>query len=380
MKKVCVITERRAEYGILRPVLTSIEKHPKLDLSLIVTGTHLSEDFGYTLNEIKKDGFKINASFHIPMKDDSGAGVCRFLSRCFLGIADALEKIKPDILLIGFDTPAYLAAAVAGIYMNIAIAHIHGGDVSGNVDEQIRHAITKLSHIHFAATKQSAERIIKMGEESWRVFVVGAPGLDTILNEKLVPPTELSKKYKLDLSKPILLVVQHSVVTEVREAQNQILETLKAIERLKHQTILIYPNADPGGRKMISIIEKFKNHPFIKVYKSIPHKDYLGLMKIVSVMIGNSSSGIIEAPSFNLPVVNIGTRQQGRERAENIIDVGYDEIEIENAIKKALTKEFREKTKNCKNPYGDGRAAERIVNVLDKIKINNKLLQKKLSY
>ncbi|HEC92817.1 MAG TPA: UDP-N-acetylglucosamine 2-epimerase (hydrolyzing), partial [Candidatus Atribacteria bacterium] len=249
------------------------------------------------------------------------------------------------------------------------------------VDEFARHAITKLVHIHFAATKESANRIIKMGEDPSNVFVVGAPGLDIILNEDLIEPVELSEKYNLDLSKPILLVIQHPVTTEVENAPYQIRETLEAIMELKYQTLVIYPNADAGGRKMIEVIKKYEKYPFIKTFKSIPHKEYLSLMKIASVMIGNSSSGIIEAPSFRLPVVNIGTRQGGRERAENVIDVGYDKDQIESAIKKALyDRDFREKLKNSKNPYGDGKTGVRVAEILSKIKIDKKLLQKKITY
>ncbi|HJH25866.1 MAG TPA: UDP-N-acetylglucosamine 2-epimerase (hydrolyzing), partial [Methanophagales archaeon] len=254
-------------------------------------------------------------------------------------------------------------------------------EITSTVDEFSRHAITKLAHIHFSATENSAERIIKMGEDPSNVFVVGAPGLDSILNENLIEPTKLSEKYNLNLSKPILLVVQHPVTMPVNDAPDQIRETLEAISELKHQTVLIYPNADAGGRRMIEIIKEYEKYPFIKTFKSILHKEYLSLMKIVSVMVGNSSSGIIEAPSFGLPVVNIGSRQEGRQRAENVIDVDYDKEKIKAAIKKALYDEdFKEKVKNCKNPYGDGKAGVRIADILSKIKIDKNLLQKRLTY
>jgi UDP-hydrolysing UDP-N-acetyl-D-glucosamine 2-epimerase len=220
-----------------------------------------------------------------------------------------------------------------------------------------------------------------MGEDPSNVFVVGAPGLDSILNENLIEPTELSEKYNLDLSKPILLLVQHPVTMEVEDASDQIRETLEAIVELKNQTILIYPNADAGGRKMIEVIKEYEQYLFIKTFKSIPYKEYISLMKIASVMVGNSSSGIIEAPSFGLPVVNIGSRQEGRQRAENVVDVDYDKEQIKAAIKKALYDEdFKEKVKKCKNPYGDGKASIRIADILSTIKIDKKLLQKRLTY
>jgi len=261
--------------------------------------------------------------------------------------------------------------------MNILIAHIHGGEVSGSVDEPFRHAITKLAHIHFVATEESAKRISSMGENPSRIFVVGAPGLDDIFDD-LLSPQEIAAKYNLDLSKPVILLVQHPVVTEVDDAPRQIRETLEAIVELKYQTIVIYPNVDAGGRRMISVIKEYeKKYPFIKAYKNLPRRDFLSIMKIASVMVGNSSSGIIEAPSFKIPVVNIGTRQKHRQRANNVIDVGYNKNEIKAAILKAIyDEEFRRKVSQCKNPYGDGKASERIVNILSAIKISRELLQK----
>jgi UDP-hydrolysing UDP-N-acetyl-D-glucosamine 2-epimerase len=249
------------------------------------------------------------------LSGDTGTAMAKSIGNGMISIAHALDIIKPNIILILGDRIEPFAAAIAGAYMNITVAHIHGGDsAKAGLDEYARHAITKLVPIHFPATEKSAERMIKMGEDPAKVFVVGAPGLDTLLNEKLVGQEVLSEKYTLELSKPILLVVQHPVTTEVDEAPDQIRETLETISELKHQTVLIYPNADAGGRRMIEVIKKY---PFIKAFKSIPHKEYLSLMKMASVLVGNSSSGIIEAPSFGLPVVNIGSRQEGRERAEN---------------------------------------------------------------
>jgi len=381
MRKIAVITGTRAEYGIFKSVLREIETNPELDLSLIVIGMHLSTEFGYTVKEIEEDGFKIEAKIAVLHSGDTGAAMSKSIGKCMVRTANALEKIKPDVLLILGDRSEMLLGAVSATYMGIPIAHIHGGDISGNVDEPVRHAITKLTHIHFTATKESADRIIKMGEEPWRVHVVGAPGLDLILNEKMPEPREITRKYGLDLSKPILLVVQHSVITEADDAPNQIRETLEAISELGYQTILIYPNADAGGRRMIEVIREYEKYPFIRTFRSILHKEYLSLMKLASVIVGNSSGGIIEAPSFRLPVINIGTRQRGRQRAENVIDVDYDKEEIKMAIQKALYDEkFKEKVKNCKNFYGDGKAGMRIANFLSEIKIDRRLLEKRMTY
>lgn len=381
MRKIAVLTGTRAEYGILKPMLKAIKAHPDLELVLIVTGMHLSKEFGYTIKEIRKDGFKVKAKVEMLHEEDTGAAMAKSIGKCIEKMAGELGRTKPNFLLLLGDRGEMLAGAIAAAYMNIPIAHIHGGEVSGSIDEPVRHAITKLAHVHFPATKKSAKRIIKMGEDPFRVFVVGAPSLDTILHEKLPTAPELSKKYNLDLSRPIIMVVQHPVVTESEHAPDQIRETLEAIIQLKQQTILIYPNADAGGRRMIKVIKEYERYPFIKSFKSIPYEDYLGLMKIADVMVGNSSSGIIEAPSFHLPVVNIGTRQAGRERSTNVIDVEYNRREIVKAVKKALyDKEFREKVRKCKNPYGDGKAAERIVKILAEIEITPSLLQKKITY
>lgn len=381
MRKIAVVTGTRAEYGILKPVLKAIKACPRLDLVLIVTGMHLSKEFGYTIKEIRKDGFKIDAKVEMLYTEDTGAAMAKSIGKCIQKMTEVLKRIKPDFIVLLGDRAEMLSGAVAASYMGIPIAHLHGGEVSGSVDDSVRHAITKLAHIHFPATPESANRIIKMGEDPSRIFIVGAPSLDTILNEKLPERAELSKKYDLDLAKPILLVLQHPVVTEADEAARQTKETLDAIVELKHQTILIYPNADAGGRRMIKVIKKYEKYPFIKSFKSIPYTDYLGLMKVASVMIGNSSSGIIEAPSFHLPVVNIGTRQEGRERSTNVIDVEYDREEVVKAVKKALyDRKFRAEVKKCKNPYGDGKSSQRIVKVLSEIKITPKLLQKKITY
>jgi UDP-N-acetylglucosamine 2-epimerase (non-hydrolysing)/GDP/UDP-N,N'-diacetylbacillosamine 2-epimerase (hydrolysing) len=381
MRKIAVITGTRAEYGLFKSVLNAIESKRDLQVSLIVIGMHLSPEFGYTVEEIEKDGFKIGAKIAVLHGEDTKASMAKSLGECLSRTAEALEKIRPDILLILGDRSEMLVGAVGATYMGVPIAHIHGGDVSGNVDEPVRHAITKLAHIHFPATKKSGERIIKMGEESWRVHVVGAPGLDPIISEKVPDRKEIAAKYGLNLSKPVLLVLQHSVVTEAEDAANQIRETLEAVNELKQQTVLIYPNADAGGRRMIKTIKEYEKYPFVKAFKSVLHEDYLGLMKLASVMIGNSSSGIIEAPSFGLPVVNIGTRQIGRQRAGNVIDVGYDRKEIINAVKKALyDKNFREKVRHCRNPYGDGKAGRRIAKVLAEVVLGSKLLEKRMTY
>jgi len=380
MKKILYVSGTRADYGLMRETLFSIKRHPNLKIEIAVTGMHLMPEFGKTIDEVKKDGFKIH-KIGATYKKDSKESMVNFMGELIGLLTKEIKKIKPDMILLLGDRGEMLVGAIVGAYLTIPVAHIQGGDVSSTVDDAARHAITKLSHIHFPANENSAERIKKMGEESWRIFVVGSPGLDSVLNEKLFSRKEIAKKYNLDISQPILLVIQHPVTTEIENAAAQIKQTMEAVKELRFKTIVIYPNADAGGRKMIKVIEEYRKYPFIKIYKSVSHKDYLSLMEAADVMVGNSSSGLIEAPSFHLPMVNIGKRQEGREKTANVINVGYKKEEIKKAIEKAIyDKKFKEKVKKCKNPYGDGKTGTRIAGILDKIKINKKLLEKKITF
>ena len=381
-KKIAVVTGTRAEYGILLPVLKAIEAHSELKLSLVVTGMHLSHEFGYTAKEIEDNGFRIDARVDMLLSSDSPESMAKTIGVGIIGMAQTWGQLRPDIILVLGDRVEPLAAAIAGAYMNIPVAHIHGGDSPrAGLDEYARHAITKLAHIHFPATNKSTERIMKMGEDEWRVHMVGSPALDVILNEPLIPAETLSKKLGLDLSQPLILLVQHSVTTQVDEAPEQMRETLEAIVEIGYTTVLIYPNSDAGGRRMIEVIKEFEKYPFIKTFESLPRKEYLSLVKSASVMVGNSSSGIIDAPSLGLPVVNIGIRQEGRERGKNVIDVGHNRQEIVEGVEKALTdKEFLAEVKKCESPYGDGKASQRIAEILSKVEITPQLLEKKTTY
>lgn len=383
-RKICYVTGTRAEYGLMRHILKEISK--KFDLSLIVTGMHLCPEFGYTINEIEKDGFKIDKKVDMLLASDTGGAMAKSFGLAVIGITQALEDIKPDMLLIIGDRGEALAAAIAGAHLNIPIAHIHGGDQGddgAHIDDPIRHSITKFAHIHLAATKLSAERIIKMGEEPWRVHVVGAPGLDEIFSEELYSEEYIEKKHHLDIDKTLILVVQHPTLTQIDMAADQVRETLEALKEIREQNILIYPNSDAGGRKMIKVIQEYEKYDFLQTYKSLHRKDYLSLMKYASVMVGNSSSGTIEAPTFKLPVVNIGIRESSREHAGNKIFVKPNRNEIRQAIKKALFDEnFKRLVRNCKSPYGDGNASEKIVKILkDTFSLEKeRLLRKKLTY
>jgi len=382
-RKICVLTGSRSEYGILRPVLFSIKKHPSLQLSIIATGMHLSPQYGHTVSEIENDGFTIDAKVDMLIDSSKGIAMAKSVGIGIIGLAQALETILPDIIVIAGDRIEPLALVIAAIYMNIPVAHIHGGDksIGGHADDSVRHAITKMAHIHFAVSEESGNRIIKLGEDPTKVFIVGAPALDTILNEPLVNMNLLCEKYDLNPLRPILMVVQNPVTREAEFAADQMKETMEAIVSIQQQTIVIYPNSDMGGRKMIEVINDYKKYSFIKIVTNMPHVDYLSLMKISSVMIGNSSSAIIEAPSFKLPVINIGSRQEGRQRANNVIDVPYNRNLIVSAIKTAVSDEnFLKRVEVCKSPYGDGTAGKKIANILSDIELDADLLKKKITY
>jgi UDP-hydrolysing UDP-N-acetyl-D-glucosamine 2-epimerase len=378
-RKILYITGNRADYGFMQPVLKKIHVHPSLDLEVVVTGMHIMEEFGNTITIIENDGFKIHK---ICAKFDSSPGsVINFLSAFLEKLVETIEKIHPDIVLVAGDRAEMLGGAIVASYCSVPIAHVSGGDVTSTIDEHVRHAITKLANIHFPYTRKSAERIFKMGEDRWRIHTVGSPGVYQMLHQKLTPKNELVKQYHLDFSRPYLLMIQHPVTLESDDAAEQIRRTLSAIAEMDLQTILVYPNADAGGLAMIKIIREFAQDPNIRPFKSIPSQDFFSLMKNAGAMIGNSSSGIVEAPSYHLPVINIGSRQAGRERGKNVLDVGYDSNEIGRAIRTALFDEnFKTSLQTSKNPYYRGDSASKIADVLASVVIDRKLLQKQLRY
>ena len=378
-RKIVYISGTRADYGLMQSTLMEIGRRNDLELEIIATGMHMMDEFGHTVDLIERDGFIVHKVNEIYQADRKGS-MARFVGGFIQSLTKIIELIRPNIILLLGDRGEMLAGAVVGAYLSISVAHLHGGETSSTVDDLVRNAITKLAQIHLPATTKSAERLMSIGEDPARIYVVGAPGLDAILNDIPADPEYLAKKYGLDLNAPLLLVIQHPVTLEAEFAAEQIMETMQAIYDLKYQTIIIYPNADAGGRKMIEVIQNCSHQPYIKTFKSIPRGDYLGLMRIAGVIIGNSSSAIIEAPSFLLPAINIGTRQMGRERGDNVIDVNYSRNEIKSAIFKALhDDEFRKMIRKSKNPYGDGKSGKRIADILEKISINEDMLQKRVT-
>lgn len=371
LKKVLYITGTRADYGLMHNALELLNNDESIQLDVAVTGMHLMEEFGYSVDEIKKDNFNLHIINQTFLKDNKQS-MSEFIGRLIVDLTQLMVKIKPDIVLLLGDRGEMLAGAIAASYLQIPIAHIHGGDVSSTVDDSARHAITKLSNIHFAATRKSALRIKQMGENPENIFVVGAPGLDSIIKVKdNIDENYLKEKY--NIAKDFVLVLQHPVSLEVESSSNQIKQTLDAVTLTDYHVLLIYPNADAGGRAMIDKINEYD----VDAYKNIPHDDFIGLLGLASALIGNSSSGIIESSLFKLPVINIGTRQAGREKAENVVDVGYDSNEILNALNYIKSNDYLDKLNNCKNPYGDGKSGENILKILKNLDINVELLNKK---
>jgi GDP/UDP-N,N'-diacetylbacillosamine 2-epimerase (hydrolysing) len=380
-KKIAVLTGTRAEYGYIKRILKLMEKSSKLEYKLIVSGTHLVKEYGLTVNEIKKDGFKESAAVHIKADPKDPTSWSKAIGKVIIDIAETLDKIKPNLILIPGDPWLIFASAIAATYMRIPIAHIQGGEISGNVDGIVRHAITKLAHIHFVSNKNAAEIVRRLGEEEFRIFNVGGPMLDEVVHDEKIDPEILADELGFDLTKPIIIILQHPVSFEYKMAKKQIEKTMRAIEKLKLQTIIIYPNSEPGSKDMINVIEKYRTKNYVRIFPSLSRTKYLSMLKIASVLVGNSSSGIIEAPALKLPVVNIGTRQIGRIRSENVIDVDYNDDKILHAIKKAVDdKEFKNIIKYCASPYGDGKSSERIVKILEDLKIDELLLNKNLTF
>ena len=379
-QKISITTGTRSEYGILRELIKEISKSKKLELYLLVTGMHLSKKFGYTINEIKKDKIPIHAKIKMIPSGNTPYDMSISLGKGIVGFSKILKKIKPDLNIVLGDRDEALASALAASHMNIPNAHIHGGEISQGIDEYNRHAITKISNIHFAATKKSKERIIKMGENRRNVILTGSPSIDEIKMSKISSKHELEKKYLVDLDRPLFLLIQHPVTTEFEKSGLQIKMTLDALSKLKNQTIAILPNSDAGNQQIINQLRIFsKKCNFLKVFPNLPRNDYLGFLRHCSALIGNSSSGLIEGSYLHTPVVNIGIRQLGREKDVNVIDVPiFSKLLILNALKKSLKK----KNKKIKNSsiYGTGNASKKIVQYLETIPINPQMIQKKLVY
>ncbi len=378
-RKIAVLTGSRGEWGYIRPVLRLIEQDPALSYSIIATHMHLLPEFGMTVHEIERDGFRVDEKIYMTFDGYNATTMTKSLACLLLELPTALARIKPDILLLAGDRGEQLMGAIAGLHLGIAVAHIQAGELSGNVDGIVRHSITKLAHIHFAANAEFAQRVRSLGEHDFRVFLSGAPLVDEIVQGVVTPAEELRERYRISATEPMILAVQHPVTEEESAAGVQVVETLHALLEIGWPTVFIYPNADAGSELIRSQLANMKR-PNIRFFRNVPRQDYLGFMKMARVLVGNSSSGIMEAPTFGTPCVNIGRRQHGRPQAANVINVGYSRQQIAAAIRQATEPAFVEQARRAVNPYGDGRASERIVATLRDIEINARLLHKEMAY
>ncbi len=383
IKNIAIVTGTRAEYGILKPLIKKVAESKDFELHLFVTGLHLLEKYGYTINEIRGDGIDID--FTVDMYDDSEkmTNYGEALGRGIMGFTSALSQFPIDLVIVLGDRLEPFAAVLAAATLGLPIAHIHGGDKtdSGHIDEQIRHSISRFSHIHFTATKEHADRLLKFGEEPWRIYNVGALGLDSIMDETILSKVELSRKYGIQLHDRYIVCLFHPISTEPELAGHQMNEILNAIIKEGIQAVIIYPNNDHGSQNIICEIEKRRNISEFIVFKNLEHQDYVALLKHSKALIGNSSSGIIEAPSLKIPVINVGKRNFGRDHADNVLFVEANRDMISEAIKYALyDSNFKKRLNSISNPYGEGGTSDKILDTLQKLSIGKEFMRKKVTY
>ncbi len=379
-KQICVWSGKRGGFGAMLPTMELIEGTPGLRLSVVVTDQHLYEKFGKTISEVESK-IRVEAAIDMGQTGDSNADRGEAVGVCLQKSVRVLEELNPDVLLVIGDRGEVFAACIAAHNLRIAIAHVQGGDISGSLDEPVRHAITKLAHIHFPSTEQSAERILKMGEEAWRVHTVGDTHIDQIFLQTQPPEADIRDRYQLPVDEPFLLVLQHSDSTTADQSRDQIEETLTAVCSFGLRTLLVYPCSDQGYEGIIEGLESRRDAQNVSVHQNIPAGDFIGLQKLAACFVGNSSAGLIEAPYFGLPTVNVGDRQIGRERCANLQDVPYDREQIRAAIDRAINdQKFLSSCKGINPPFGDGKSYERIVEVLKNVEMNETLLNKRMSY
>ncbi|MDO8773231.1 MAG: UDP-N-acetylglucosamine 2-epimerase [Burkholderiaceae bacterium] len=392
-RKIAIFTGNRAEYGLQYPIIKAVDQHPDLEYRLLVSGAHLDSHFGRTLSEIQEDGFRVDAEVKIEMDSDSRIATAQAIGSGILAVSRALDEIRPDVMVVYADRFEGFAAVIAATQMNIPTAHIEGGDLTegGALDDSVRHAMTKLAHMHFTTNQQASNRILAMGEEPWRVHTVGFPAIDLISEGRFATPTEIVEKLRLDLARPIVLFTQHSVTTEVDQAAMQFASSAEAMCRLAAegvQVIMTYPNNDAGGRLIIAglVALNEKKVAGIRVHRSLGRHLYHGVLGLARdpalrvACVGNSSSGIKETPAFGCPTVNIGSRQQGRLRASNVIDSHYDADEIVAAVRKCLHDEaFRDAARTSPNPYYLGGAGIKVAEALAAVQLDQTLLRKSMT-
>jgi UDP-N-acetylglucosamine 2-epimerase (non-hydrolysing) len=377
MRTIAVVTGARSDYGCLVPVLKGIKAEPSLQLMLFVTGMHLSPDFGLTVRDVEHD-FEISERIEMLISSDTPEGIAKSIGLGMIGFAQAYSRHRPDILLVMGDRFETLAAVSAALPFIIPVAHISGGEsTEGAIDDVIRHAITKMSHLHFVSLQEYGRRVIQMGEQPWRVTVAGEPGLDNISAAPSLSIADVEKRIGMSLQHPPLLVTFHPATLELGQAETQVPELLAALDTMGMPMVFTAPNADTEGRVIAKRIQDFvRHHPNSRYVTSLGTAAYMSMMRYSAAMVGNSSSGIVEAASFELPVVNLGSRQQGRLCGKNVIHAEMKADTIMGAIRLAVSPGFRESLRGLANPYGDGKAAPRIVEVLKAVPLDRNLLVK----
>lgn len=377
-RKIAVVTTSRADYGHLYWPLKDLQSHPDVELSLIALGAHLSPEFGLTVSEIERDGFCVDERIECLLSSDTDVGMAKTIGVAALGLADTLGRIRPDLLLLIADRYELLAPAAVALALRIPIAHIEGGEVSeGAIDDAVRNALTKMSHLHLTPTETSRLRVLAMGEESWRVRCVGAPSLDHLRRRTLYTRVELEADLMINLAQPTVIVAYHPV-TIAPDPTVEADGVFAALEQIPEQMLFCYPNADAGSRKLVDRVRCFcQSRSNAHLFVNLSHLKYWSLLACVDMLVGNSSSGIMESPALALPTVNIGARQRGRERARNVIDAMPSVQSIFECMQLARSPAFRASLEGMSNPYGDGQASERIVRVLTSVPFGDRLLQKR---
>ncbi|MFC5299831.1 UDP-N-acetylglucosamine 2-epimerase [Azospira restricta] len=377
MRRICYVTGTRADFGLMRRTLEAIRDSGDLGLSIVATGMHLDERYGLTIREIEAAGLPVSARVDLEgARVTDGATMARDVGRMTIGMVEAFQRIAPDIVLLLGDRGEMLAGAIAALHLNIPIAHVHGGERSGTIDESVRHAISKLSHFHFVATEESRTRLVRMGERPERIHVTGAPGLDGIEEDASIGRGDLLAGMKLDPLRPVALFVFHPVVQEAECAGADASEILACLARHGLQLVALRPNSDAGSSEVVLALERWRHDPSVRVVTHLPRDAFVSWMAAADLMVGNSSAGIIEAASFGTPVINVGSRQNLRERNANVIDVEARAEALDGAVRRAL---------QCghfaiRNIYGDGHAGGRIVSHLRGLPLDPSVLSKANAY
>lgn len=380
--RVCAVTGTRAEYGLLRHLFSALDESPQFDLRIIVTGTHLSPEFGCTYTEIESDGFRIDRKVESILSSDSPSAIAKSMGLGLIGMADAIRDLDPDLMLVLGDRFEILAGVVAALFAKVPVAHLHGGEITvGAFDEGIRHAITKMSHLHFVAAEEYRNRVIQLGEDPERVFQVGGLGIDGIARTQLLARNELQQALEWQLGARNVLVTYHPETLGARTPEDEFSQLLAALALLEGDVHVVFtlPNADTGGRAIIRMINEYvREHPkSARAYSSLGQRRYWSLMKESDVVVGNSSSGLLEAPALNTATVDIGTRQKGRLSCPSVIHCGANAAEITRSIRRALEPGFQDICKCVESPYGKPGAVDRILTVLQSTQLGPELVAKR---